>query len=441
MPDDLHGYGDERRADGERFDVAFLMTSTDTSSTAAIRATDAIASPPSSAAESTGPTGLVGPARASWTAVVSLALGVFALVMAEFLPASLLTRVAGNLGVSEGVAGQSVSVTAIVAAVAGLTVPALLPRLDRRRLLLALGVLAVLSDLLVALAPNYPVLLLARVLLGVALGAFWALAISVTAHLVPPSRLGRAMTVVQIGVSLATVAAIPLGTWLGEIWGWRSVFLLAAGVGIVALVFQWTVLPGIRPSGVPGLRSLFATVRSRLILVALLATALVAGGHFAAFTYIRPAATEVGGFDAAHLALLLLVYGLAAFAGNLLAGPLVDKRARAAVLVFPVLLGAALLLFAFSNGVPALVLAATALWGLGFGGVPTSLMTWMARAEPTRLESVGGLQAAAFQVAIATGAVVGGVLVDAVSVQATLVAGGLAAAAGGLLLASLRTRR
>ncbi|MFB2596582.1 MFS transporter [Herbiconiux sp. P17] len=407
------------------------MTSTDTSSTAALPA----AAASSSSAASTSPTD---PARASWTAVVSLGLGVFALVMAEFLPASLLTRIAGDLGVSEGVAGQSVSVTAIVAAIAGLTVPVLLPRLDRRRLLLALGVLAVLSDVLVALAPNYPVLLLARVLLGVALGAFWALAISVTAHLVPPSRLGRAMTVVQIGVSLATVAAIPLGTWLGEVWGWRSVFLLAAGVGLAALLFQWFVLPGIRPSGVPGLRSLFATLRSRLILFALLATALVAGGHFAAFTYIRPAATEVGGFDAAHLALLLLVYGLAAFAGNLLAGPLVDKRARAAVLVFPVLLGAALLMFALSNGMPALVLVATALWGLGFGGVPTSLMTWMARAEPTRLESVGGLQAAAFQVAIATGAVVGGVLVDAVSVQATLVVGGLAAAAGGLLLASLR---
>lgn len=410
-----------------------LMSSTDTRPTSAIRDQDeAVVTPGAGAGER----------RDEWLGVVSLSLGVFALVMAEFLPASLLTRVAADLGVSEGLAGQSVSVTAIVAAVAGLTIPVLLPRLDRRHLLLGLGVLAVASDLLVALAPSYPVLLLARVLLGIALGGFWALAIAVTARLVSERRLGRAMTVVQIGVSIATVAAIPLGTWLGELWGWRAVFLLAAGVGVAALALQWAVLPGIRPSGgAAGFGPLLATLRSRLIVGALVATGLIAGGHFAGFTYIRPAATEVGGFDASNLAVLLLVYGVAAFAGNLLAGPLVDLRPRIAVLVFPVLLGGALLLFAVSGGAPAVVFAAAGLWGLGFGGVPTSLMTWMARAEPTRLESVGGLQAASFQVAIATGAVVGGLLVDAVSVQAALVTGGVAAVAGGLLLSSLRLRR
>jgi predicted MFS family arabinose efflux permease len=376
----------------------------------------------------------------SWAGVVSLGLGVFALVMAEFLPASLLTRVASDLGVSEGVAGQSVSVTAIVAALAGLTIPVLLPRIDRRHLMLGLGALAVLSDLLVATAPSYPVLLAARVLLGIALGGFWALAISVTARLVSPARLGRGMTIVNVGVSLATVAAIPLGTWLGELWGWRAVFLLAAGVGVVALVVQLVVLPSVRPNGGAGFRALFDTLRSRLILLGLLATALVAGGHFAAFTYIRPAATEVGGFEPAALAALLLVYGLAAFAGNLVAGPLVDKRMRLAVLVVPALLGVALLLFSFSGGNQALVVLAVALWGLGFGAVPTTLMTWMARAEPARLESVGGLQAAAFQVAIALGAVVGGVLVDGVGVGTALLVGGVAALAGGILLTSLRTR-
>ncbi|WP_440710208.1 MFS transporter [Herbiconiux sp. YIM B11900] len=378
--------------------------------------------------------------RDSWAGVVALGLGVFSLVMAEFLPASLLTRIAGDLGVSEGVAGQSVSVTAIVAALAGLTLPVLLPRMDRRHLTLGLGALAVLSDLLVAFAPNYPVLLAARVLLGIALGGFWALAISMTARLVSPARLGRGMTIVNIGVSLATVAAIPLGTWLGEVWGWRTVFLLAAGVGVVALVVQLIVLPSVRPTGGAGFRALFATLRSRLILLGLLATALVAGGHFAAFTYIRPAATEVGGFDDAALPALLLVYGLAAFAGNLVAGPLVDKRMRLAVLVMPALLGAALLLFSFSGGSQALVVVAVALWGLGFGAVPTTLTTWMARAEPSRLESVGGLQAAAFQVAIALGAVTGGLLVDGVGVRTALLAGGLAALAGGVLLTSLRTR-
>ena len=159
------------------------------------------------------------PARASWAGVASLGLGVFALVMAEFLPASLLPHIAADLDVSEGAAGQSVSVTAIVAALAGLMVPVLLHKLDRRHLMLGLSSAAVLSAILVAIAPSYLVLLAARVLLGISIGGFWSLAISLTARLVPADKLGRGLTVVNIGVSLATVAAIPLGTWLGEVWG------------------------------------------------------------------------------------------------------------------------------------------------------------------------------------------------------------------------------
>ncbi|MCS5713553.1 MFS transporter [Herbiconiux sp. CPCC 205716] len=348
----------------------------------------------------------------SWLGVVSLSLGVFAIVMAEFLPASLLTRVATDLGVTEGVAGQSVTVTAIVAAIAGLTLPVVLPRVDRRYLMLGLSALAVVSDLLVAIAPGYPVLLAARVLLGISLGGFWALAISITARLVPADRLGRGLTVVNVGVSLATVAAIPLGTWLGELWGWRAVFVLAAVVGVVAILAQLLVLPSVRSTGAPGFRPLLDTLRSRLILLGLLATALIAAGHFTGFTYIRPAATDIGGLDPSQLSLLLVIYGLAVTAGNLVAGPLADKRMRVAVLLFPVALGAAMITFAIAGGTAAGLITAVAVWGLGFGAVPTTLTTWMARAEPSRLESVGGLQSATFQVAIALGAVIGGLLVS-----------------------------
>ncbi|MCS5732369.1 MFS transporter [Herbiconiux daphne] len=389
-------------------------------------------------ASPTSPAGSGG--RTSWLGVASLGLGVFALVMAEFLPASLLSRIATDLRVSEGVAGQSVTVTAIVAALAGLALPVLLPRIDRRLVMLGLTSLAILSDLLVALAPDYAVLLVARILLGVAIGGFWALSLGMTAQLVPAEKLGRAMTVVNMGVSLATVAAIPLGAWLGELWGWRWVFALAAGVGVIALVVQLIVLPSVAPSGAPGFRALGTTLHSRVVLLGLVAIALIAGGHFSGFTYIRPAAESISHLDAGGLALLLLVYGIAAFFGNLISGPLFDRAQRVAVLAFPVVLGAGMLAFAASGASPVGVFAAVALWGLAFGGVPTVLQTWMARAEPDRLESVGGLVVAAFQVAIAVGAVVGGVLVDSVGVQTALIAGGLAGIAGGVLLVSIRRR-
>ena len=376
----------------------------------------------------------------SWAGVVSLSVGIFALVTAEFLPASLLSRIAGDLGVTEGVAGQSVAVTAIIAAVAGLTIPVVLGRVDRRHLMIGLSVLAVLSNVLVALAPSYPVLLVARVLLGITIGGFWSLAISMTARLVPPSKLGLGLTIVNVGVSLATVAAVPAGTLLGELWGWRAVFSLAAGVGIIATVLQVVALPSIRSTASAGFRPLFQTLRSRLILLCLTAMALMGAGHFAGFTYIRPAATEIGGLAPEQLALLLLAYGVGIVGGNLVAGPLADRSLRLAAFVFPLVLGLAMIAFATLDAGAVLLFVAAVLWGAGFGALPTVIGTWLARAEPDRLESVGGLQTAVFQVAIAVGAFVGGLLVDGAGVQAALVVGGASALAGSVLIVLVKPR-
>jgi len=372
--------------------------------------------------------------------VISLSVGVFALVTAEFLPASLLSRIAADLGVTEGVAGQSVSVTAIIAAVAGLTLPVLLPRVDRRHLMIMLSIVAVLSNVLVAVAPSYPVLLLARVLLGITIGGFWSLAISMTARLVPASRLGLGLTIVNVGVSLATVAAVPLGTLLGELWGWRAVFLLAGAVGIIAIILQFAALPSIRSAQSAGFRPLFQTLRSRLILLCLTAMALMGAGHFAGFTYIRPAATEIGGLSPDKLALLLLAYGVGIVAGNLVAGPLADRSLRTAVFVFPLVLGVAMIAFAMLEGNAVLLFIAVALWGAGFGALPTVIGTWLARAEPDRLESVGGLQTAVFQVAIALGAFIGGLLVDGAGVQTALIVGGIAALVGSVVIVLVKPR-
>lgn len=377
--------------------------------------------------------------KTSWAGVASLSMGVFALVTAEFLPASLLSRVAADLGVTEGLAGQSVAITAIVAAVSGLTIP-VLSRMDRRHLMIILSALAVVSDLLVAVAPTYPILLAARVLLGIAIGGFWSLAISITARLVPAAKLGLGLTIVNVGVSLATVAAVPLGTLLGEVWGWRAVFALAAGVGIIAIIIQVIALPSILAGPSGGFRPLAQTLRSRLILVCLFTMALMGAGHFAGFTYIRPAATDVGGLDPEQLAVLLLVYGFGIVAGNLVAGPLADRMLRIAALVFPLVLGLAMIGFAQMGSNTGLLFAAAALWGAGFGALPTVISTWLARAEPSSLESVGGLQAGVFQVAIALGAFLGGLLVDGAGVQTALVLGGLASVLGAVILVVVKPR-
>jgi len=378
--------------------------------------------------------------KADWAAVASLGLGIFSIVMAEFLPASLLPRIADDLGVTAGAAGQSVTTTAVAAAVTAAIISVVLPRADRRRVMIGLTLLANVSNVLVALAPNLLVLLAARILLGVALGGFWAMAIAVAAHLVPANRLGRALTVVNSGVSIATVAAVPLGAWLGETWGWRGVFALGAGAATLALILQAVTLPRIAPGEASGLRALGSTLRSGVVLLGLLATLLIAGGHFAGFTYIRPAVESLSGIDANGIALMLLVFGIANFLGTLLAGPLADRALRPGVLLFPIVLGAGMLVMLVAGGSIAGLFTAAALWGLGFGGVPTSMQTWGARTEPARLEQIGGLLVVMFNVAIAVGAVCGGILVDGVSPDALLLVGGVATIAGGLLIASLRPR-
>jgi DHA1 family purine ribonucleoside efflux pump-like MFS transporter len=199
-------------------------------------------------------------------------------------------------------------------------------------------------------------------------------------------------------------------------------------------------LPPVTPGEASGLRALVSTLRSGIVLLGLLATLLIAGGHFAGFTYIRPAVESLSGIDATGIALLLLVFGIANFLGTMLAGPVADRALRLGVLLFPSVLGAGMLVMLITGGSTAGLFISAALWGLGFGGVPTTLQTWGARTEPTRLEQIGGLLVVMFNVAIAVGAVVGGVLVDGVSPNALLLVGGIATIAGGVSIAGLRRR-
>lgn len=378
--------------------------------------------------------------RAAWLAVVSLGLGIFTLVASEFLPASLLSPIAAELGITEGAAGQLVTATSIIGIIGGPLVVSGLPRVNRRWVMAGLTSLAIISNVLVALSPVFGLMLASRLLLGIAISGFWAMSLAVTAQLVPADRLGRAMTVVNAGVSLATIAAVPAGAFLGELVGWRAVFLIAAGAGVLTLAAQLATLPSIPPTGAPGFRTLLQTARRPVVALGILAITLIAGGHFMGFTYLRPAFESVDGLTPALLALLLVVYGLANFVGNLAAGPIADRRLSVLVIAAPVAIGAATVLFALLGTNLALAIVTVFVWGVGFGAVPTMVQTWIARVAPDRLESAGGLVVAAFQVAITIGAAVGGLLVDSVGVQAALIGGGIAAVLGAGVLSSARKR-
>lgn len=348
----------------------------------------------------------------AWGAVVSLALGVFGLVTAEFLPASLLTPMARDLGVSEGVAGQAVTATAIVAAIAAPTMAIMTRRMDRRLVMWMLTVFLILSNLLATFASSLTVLLLARVVLGVALGGFWAMSAAMALRLVPMRLMPRAMSIILTGVSLATVTAAPVGAYVGDIWGWRTAFMMATVVAALALLVQVATIPKLRPVGVASFRTLLEVLERPSIRVALLVVLLVASGHFAGFTYVRPFLEKVPAFDIQTISLVLLAYGVGGFFGNLAGGFMAERSLKTAVALAPLLIALAAISLLVMGASAPVSAAAVAVWGFAFGAVPVGLQTWLVREAPDQAESAGGLMVATFQVAIAMGAVFGGLLVD-----------------------------
>ncbi len=348
--------------------------------------------------------------RASWPAVWSLAMGVFGLVTAELLPASLLTPIGRGLGISEALAGQAVTATAVVALVAALLTAIVTRGLDRRHVLMGFSALLIASNLLVAIAPSLPLLLLARVLLGIALGGFWSMATAVAIRLVPPALVPRALSLVFSGVSAATIVAVPLGSYLGGLYGWRAVFLLAAALGVPRLLVQMATLPSLTQLRTSRLGTLAQVLRRPGVGLGMICIVLVFSGHFGLFTYVRPFLEGVARASLDEIALMLLGFGVANFAGTLLAGLMVERSLRLTLALVPLLIAVAALGLAELHGGLLLQASLIALWGVGFGTIPVAWSTWMAQAVPDETESGGGLIVAAVQLAITVGAAGGGMI-------------------------------
>ncbi|MGO2514265.1 MFS transporter [Marinomonas polaris] len=350
------------------------------------------------------------PSSPAWMAVFSLAMGVFGLLTAEYLPASLLTPMASDLSVSEALAGQAVTVTAVVALFAGLLVPRLTRSLDRRVVLLGFTVLMIASNLLVALSTNLVFLLVVRVLLGLALGGFWCMAAAVAMRLVPAKLVPRALSIIFSGIAVGTVVSVPLGSYLGGLYGWRSAFLAAAAVGVLTLIFQLFTLPSMAPRKIVRSESVLELLGRPGISMGMLGCVLAHTGQYALFTYIRPALESVSNISVDGLSLMLLGFGVANFFGTLLAGGLMERSLRATLIIMPALVGIAAFGIVLLPVQEAGVMALVAFWGLAFGGVPVAWSNWVARVVPDQAETAGGMVVAAVQSSIALGAAIGGLI-------------------------------
>ncbi|MET4682095.1 MFS transporter [Brevundimonas faecalis] len=377
------------------------------------------------------------PSTALWSGIAALSLSVFALVMAEFLPPSVLTPMAADLGISLGAAGQAVTATAVIAAVAALLVPVATRRWDRKRVLIGLMIALSLSNLLTATATGLVTLLTARLLLGVALGGFWSMVAATAMRLVPMSVLGRAMAIVFTGVTMATVLAAPVGAYIGDLLGWRTAFWLAGGVGLAALLGVLVTLPRLPARGSADLAGLVEVARRPQVLWALIAVLLIISGHFAAFTYVRPVLEQVTGLGISAITLALFVFGGAGFLGNLAGGLLSGRDPKLSVIVGAMAMATALAAVLILGASVLVTTAALGLWGMGFAMLPVGFQAWVATETTDKAELGGGLLTATFQVAIAGGAIFGGLLVDRFTILAAP-AYCVTVAIAGLALVALR---
>lgn len=375
----------------------------------------------------------------TWLAVISMSVATFALVSAEFLPAGLLTPMAADLGISEGTAGQVVTATASVGAVAALFANVAIGRLNRKAVLVGLSALAIASNILAAIATDFWILLLARAGLGIALSGFWSLSAAVVARLVGVNSLGRGMSIIFVGVSLATIAAPSIGALLSDWLGWRTAMAATAGAAAIAMLLQLVSLPSLPAGKGTSLGDVFRLMGRRGIQLGMLAVLLLVTGHFAGFVYVRPFLEQVTQLPASAVAWALLGYGVASVIGNVAGGRMADANVRAALATTGTTLGIAALALVLWGSYTGAAFGFVALWGFAFGTAPIVLQTNLSRAALDALEASGSLMVVCFQVAIAVGAVVGGYIVDGVTVAGTLA---LTAVLAGLtmLLALLQPR-
>jgi predicted MFS family arabinose efflux permease len=351
-------------------------------------------------------------------ALLALTISAFAIGTTEFVIVGLLPTIAQDLGVNLPSAGLLVSLYALGVAIGAPVLTALTGKVPRKTLLLTLMVLFTLGNLLAWKAPGYETLVIARILTGLAHGVFFSIGSTIATSLVPKEKAASAIAIMFTGLTVALVTGVPLGTFIGQHFGWRETFLAVSALGLVAFVGSLLYVPSSIKHSQPAslLQQVQVLGQPRLLLVYAM-TAVGYGGSFIAFTYLAPILQQVSGLGANAVGLVMLVYGVSVAFGNIWGGKLADQRGPVAALkLIFLLLAAVLLLLTFTAPHPVLVVITVLLWGaVAFGNVAGLQVYVVRQAEhftPRAVDVASGLNIAAFNLGIAGGAWGGGLIVE-----------------------------
>ncbi len=364
-------------------------------------------------------------------ALLALTISAFAIGTTEFVIVGLLPTIAADLGVNLPSAGLLVSLYAMGVAIGAPVLTALTGKLPRKLLLLSLMVLFTLGNLLAWKAPSYESLVIARILTGLAHGVFFSIGSTIATSLVPKEKAASAIAIMFTGLTVALVTGVPLGTFIGQHFGWRETFLAVSALGVIAFVGSLLFVPSTIQHNKPAslLQQMKVLAEPRLLLVYAM-TAVGYGGSFIAFTFLAPILTDITGFGAGAVGLVMLVYGVSVAVGNIWGGKLADQRGPIGALKI-IFLGLAAVLVVLTLAAPYkwLMLATVLVWGaVAFGNVAGLQVYVVQQAEhytPRAVDVASGLNIAAFNLGIAGGAWGGGLIVEHVGLVHTGWIGGL----------------
>jgi DHA1 family inner membrane transport protein len=378
-------------------------------------------------------------------ALWALTISAFAIGTTEFVIVGLVPTIADQLSISLPSAGLLVSIYALGVAVGAPVLTALTGKLPRKQLLIGLMALFTAGNLLAWLSPNYETLVVARLLTGLAHGVFFSIGSTIATSLVPKEKAASAIAIMFGGLTVALVTGVPLGTFIGQHFGWRETFLAVSAIGVIALISSTILIPKNIPTrAVASLKDQLKVMTHPRLLIIYAITALGYGGVFTAFTFLAPMMQNLAGYSPAAVSWILLGYGVSVAIGNIWGGKLADRHGAVPALKFIfAALAVLLLVFQFTASSHIGALVTVLIMGIfAFGNVPGLQVYVVQKAEkytPNAVDVASGLNIAAFNVGIALGSVIGGQTVQSFGLAQTPWIGAVIVA-GALLLISLSGR-
>ncbi|MBC1485415.1 MFS transporter [Listeria seeligeri] len=359
--------------------------------------------------------------------LLALAISAFGIGSTEFISVGLLPLISSNMDVSISTAGLTVSIYALGVMVGAPVLTTMTAKMNRKNLLMLVMVVFIIGNLISAFAASFAILLTGRVIAAFAHGVFMSIASVIAADVVQPSKRASAIAVMFTGLTVATVTGVPLGTFIGQLFGWRMSFIFIVAIGVIALIANYFLVPkNLSNTKSISLKSIGQILLNKKIGIVLLMTAFGYGGTFVVYTYLSPMFIKMG-YTANMIVVLLIVYGIMVAIGNTIGGHFANEKPAKALFIMFSLQAATLLLLQFTSPNPILGLIVVMLMGffafMSVSGLQLYVVELAERYLPETVSMASALNISAFNVGIAMGAFIGGLVTEYIGLSYTPIVG------------------